>query len=136
MTYLRYIPLFGIMLIAYNLIMLVSPVFSENPGIIKIPLLAGDGAFLLTVSETFAMIGIILLYFEILKATRTGRDTIIDHMLSTAVFIICIIEFLAVPSAGTAAFLILTLLSLMDLVAGFTITITGARRDMSLGTPS
>lgn len=135
MRLLRYIPFFAIMLIAYNVIMLASDVFKTNPGLIKIPLLRNDEFFYLTASELFVGVGIILLFFEVLKATRTSRDTLIDHVASVGVLIVCIIEFLVVPGAGTSAFLMLTLLSLIDVITGFTVTFATSRRDVTFGHP-
>lgn len=135
MRLLRYIPFFAIMLIAYNVIMLASDVFKTNPGLIKIPLLRNDEFFYLTASELFVGVGIILLFFEVLKATRTSRDTLIDHVASVGVLIVCIIEFLVVPGAGTSAFLMLTLLSLIDVITGFTVTFATSRRDVTFGQP-
>ena len=48
------------------------------------------------------------------------------------VFIAFLIEFLMVPAAGTT-FLVLALMSLLDVIAGFSISIFAARRDMAIG---
>ena len=77
------------------------------------------------------LLGLILLYFEIFKATRTGSATIIDHALSLLVFIVALVEFLIVPAFAHPAFLALLLMMLIDVVAGFTVTISGARRDFA-----
>jgi len=79
------------------------------------------------------MLAAVLLYFEILKATRYSSGAIIDHALSMVVFVIFLVEFIVVPGAGTATFMILTLMALLDVVAGFTVTISTARRDIAFG---
>ena len=48
------------------------------------------------------------------------------------VFIIFLIEFIVVKGAGTSTFFILALMSLFDVIAGFSVTITTARRDVTL----
>jgi hypothetical protein len=53
-------------------------------------------------------------------------------MLSTATFIIALIVFLLVQAFGTPAFLMLTLMALVDVVAGYTVSIFAARRDFSV----
>ena len=126
-------PLFAVPLVVYNILMLGDNPFVTNPDLIKIPLMANDDAFYLKMSDVFIMFGVIVLYFEILKATRTSRSTIVDHMLSMVVFIIFLIEFIVVAGAGTATFMVLLMMSLLDVVAGFTITISTARRDMTFG---
>jgi hypothetical protein len=44
-------------------------------------------------------------------------------------FLAFLIIFLTVKDAGSSTFLILTLMSLLDVVGGFTVTISTARRD-------
>jgi hypothetical protein len=51
--------------------------------------------------------------------------------MSTAVFIVALVEFLIVREAGTAVFLILTTICLIDVVAGYTVSIRTARRDIA-----
>lgn len=133
MKYVVMFPLFGILLIIYNFFMLGDNPFVTNPDLIKIPLMANDDAFYLKASDIFVMFGVIILYFEILKATRYSRSTIIDHVGSMIVFVICLIEFIVVAGAGTSTFMILTMMSLLDVVAGFTVTIATARRDIAFG---
>jgi len=133
MRYLRHIPFLAILLLAYNVIMLSSDVFKTNPDWIKIPLNQSDGNFYLKVSEVFAMIAAIVLYFEVLKATRTAKDALFDHMFSVGVLMVCIIEFLVVPGAGTSSFMILTLFALLDVIMGFTVGFASSRRDISFG---
>lgn len=76
---------------------------------------------------------LILLFIEILKATRTGGNSLVDHALSTVVFIICLIEFLVVPEAATSLFFFITIVALIDVIAGFSVTIRAARRDFAVG---
>ena len=73
-----------------------------------------------------------LLYLEIFKATRTGVASIIDHLLSIGLFIVCLVELLLLAPMATATFLILTVMTLIDVIAGFTVTISGARRDFGV----
>jgi hypothetical protein len=86
-----------------------------------------------TWSGLFIMIGVIALYFEIVKSTKTGTGTIVEHALSMLVFIACLMLFLFAQKAGTSTFLIITMMSLLDVVAGFNITIASARRDFTMG---
>lgn len=85
-----------------------------------------------TWGHLFLVIGLFCLFIELLKATRTSVASIYDHILSTVTFIIFLLEFILVKGAGSSVFLMLTLMSLFDVVAGFTITITAARRDIAL----
>ena len=69
-----------------------------------------------------------------LKATRTAQSSVVDHILSLAAFVACLLGFLLVPSLGTSTFLIIMAMSLFDVIAGFTITLSSARRDLALST--
>ncbi len=87
----------------------------------------------LTVGDALVLAGLAALFFEVIKSARPRAGTVVDHILSTAVFIVALVEFLLVPFAGTASFLLITVIMLVDLVAGFSISIFAARRDFSVG---
>ena len=44
--------------------------------------------------------GAFVLFFEILKSTRTGGNSVVDHALSLIVFVICLILFLIWAAGG------------------------------------
>ncbi|OQW94224.1 MAG: hypothetical protein BWK79_07010 [Beggiatoa sp. IS2] len=83
-----------------------------------------------TMGDVLIILGVFCLYVELFKATRTTVASIVDHAISLAVFVIFLVEFIIIKGAGTSTFLILGLMSLLDVVAGFTITISTARRDL------
>ena len=125
------IPLLVLPFIAYNLVVFL--LFGGNPanwgaGMFSIPMPSGmpwaisAGDFLL----------VILLFFEVLKSTNTARSSIIEHMLSMLVFVAFLVEFLLVGAATSSVFFLLMVMSLIDVVAGFTVSITSASRDVSM----
>ena len=134
MALLRTLPLFLIILLIYNAILLIVDDMAAALGssLFTVHLMSGS-AWTLTVSDLFILIGVVVLYMEIFKATRTSMASVIDHTLSTLVFVAFIIEFVLVKGAGTSTFLILGLMSLFDVIAGFTVTIVAARRDIGFG---
>lgn len=87
----------------------------------------------LTLGDVMIVITLVLLFIELVKATRTGGTSIVDHALSTILFVLCLIEFLVVERAATSVFFIITVVAMIDVVAGFSITIRAARRDLALG---
>ncbi len=87
----------------------------------------------LTVGDLVVIITLTLLFIELIKATRTGGNSIVDHALSMILFIVCLVEFLTVDRAATSTFFIILAVTLIDVVAGFSITIRGARRDFGFG---
>jgi len=86
----------------------------------------------LTWGDLMLVVGLVCLFFEVLKSTNTGRTSIVEHMLSTALFVIFIIEFILAGAAASSVFFLLMMMSLVDVVAGFTISITGAGRDVTM----
>ncbi len=87
----------------------------------------------LNVNEAFIIISMFILFVEIFKATRTSVGSIVDHLLSTLVFLAFVIMFLTVKEAGTSTFFILTIISMIDVMCGFTVSISSARRDLAVG---
>ncbi len=85
-----------------------------------------------TLGDLVLVTALIALFVEILKATQTRSLAILDHGLSVVVFIICLLEFLMVKEAGTSLFFFITLLALIDVVAGFSVGIRAARRDFNI----
>jgi hypothetical protein len=94
--------------------------------------LASGSVFALRAGDFFTLAGLGALFLEMLKAARAGRGTIMDHMLSTAVFVGALVCFLLVDYCGTATFFLLTAMALIDVVAGFSISIFATRRDFSM----
>lgn len=129
MAIFNFLPLPGFLLAAYLLITMLKLGFNLDTPLFSVDLLSKT-SWTLTVSDVLIIVGILLLYIEIFKATRTSVASIVDHMLSLVVFVAFIILFLVLPEAGTSTFLILTVIAMIDVVAGFTITISSARRDV------
>jgi len=87
----------------------------------------------ITVADLLILGGVVSLWVEVFKATRTSLASIVDHALSLVVFVIYLIEFLIVDRVGNTTFLILTLMAFADVVTGFTVTISTAKRDFTTG---
>jgi hypothetical protein len=130
MTYIISIPALAIVIAAYLImgagggLMLDADAYSAT--------LASGTSFTLRSGDFFTLAGLVALFFEMLKAARAGRGTILDHMLSTLVFVVALISFLLVDYAGTPSFFLLTVMTLIDVVAGFSISIFATRRDFSM----
>jgi hypothetical protein len=130
MSYIAAIPVLAIVVAAYILmsmggLMLEADAYSAT--------LASGALFSLRVGDFFTMAGLVALFFEMLKAARAGRGTVIDHILSTGVFVVALVCFLLVEGCGTATFFLLTVMALIDVVAGFSISIFAVRKDFSIG---
>lgn len=128
------IPLMALALIVYNGVAfgLGSAGFNWTDPVFTLSMVSG-AQWQMTMGDLMLVLGLFLLFFEILKATRVGKLSIVDHLLSTLVLIVFLIEFLLVPAASTSIFFLLMLMSLVDVMAGFSVSIRSATRDVSLG---
>ncbi|MGF1462288.1 MAG: hypothetical protein ACFB2Z_03825 [Maricaulaceae bacterium] len=95
--------------------------------------MASDAQWEVTSGDLLISFALVMLFFELLKATSTGRDAIVNHALSLVIFVFCLVEFLLASAFATSVFFIITLMALLDVLAGFIVTIVSARRDIGVG---
>jgi hypothetical protein len=87
----------------------------------------------ITPGHALIALSLLMLFFELLKSTGIGRAAVMNHAFSMCLFIICIIEFLMLPAFATSVFFLVMLMCLLDVMAGFMVTIASARRDFGVG---
>lgn len=124
-------PLLVIPFAIYNIIAFLLPGLPWSQEVTRVHMISGTD-WTLTPGELLIGLSVILLLFEMLKATRLSTRTIVDHVLSTLLFIGMIVEFLLVPQAATGTFFLLLVISFVDVAGGFTITIRTAQRDITV----
>ena len=90
------------------------------------------GVWSMTLADLIVVIALALLFVEVLKSTRTSNASVVDHILSLAVFILFLVEFLLVREAATSLYFVLTFIALFDVLAGFSISLRAASRDVNL----
>ncbi len=133
-------PLLIIPVIVYNIIAWGGSIFGgagDVPSrmrevILEIPMASGV-RWGLTPGDLILVLALVLLFLELLKSTSTGRQAIVNHSLSMIVFIICLVEFLLFAPFATSVFFMITIMTLLDVLAGFIVTIVTARRDIAVG---
>ena len=131
---LRSIPLLVIALILYNVIVfLFGTEALTNLALPEMSMLSG-GVWRFTWGDFVILVTLFLLFIELVKATYTTTSSLVDHGLSMVVFIVCLVEFLMAPQAATSVFFLVMVAAGIDVVAGFTIGIRVAQRDLTLGT--
>jgi len=130
---LRSIPSLVLAFIIYNAVVFVAgnTAVLDN-ALFEITMLSG-GAWRFTVGDLMIVITLLLLFVELIKATYTTSSTLVDHGLSMLVFIACLVEFLLAPLAATSTFFLIMVATAIDVVAGFSIGIRVARRDLAIG---
>ncbi len=127
------VPLMAVSFILYNLVVFGFGAAGGDPlqgEVFSMGMMSG-GRFSLNMGDGLIVASLILLFFEILKSTRTSNASVLDHLLSTGVFILFLVEFLLVPSAATAVFFIIMVMALIDVMAGFSVSIRSSGRDIN-----
>lgn len=127
--FLAAVPLLAFIVIAYAAFALAGADFALTRFSIAMP---SDGTWEISLGDLLLAVALFVLFFEILKSTRTGGNSVVDHALSMIVFMVCLILFLVWQPAATSLFFLITLISLVDVMAGFSVTIRAARRDYSV----
>lgn len=136
MAWLYTIPLPGVLLIIYNVLLFGGgDMGSRLAGEMFAVQLISGANWSVSLAELLLGLGVVLLYVEMVKATRTSAQSIVDHLFSLGVFVVYLIEFIVVAGCGNSTFLILGLMALLDVIAGFTISIVSARRDLAFQPP-
>jgi hypothetical protein len=133
------LPLLVIPLIIYNIVVVFA---GSGPAsgplgatIFRLPMLSG-ATWTFTWSDFILLVTMLMLFAELVKATYTSTVSLVDHGLSMLVFVACLIEFIVVGNAATSTFFFVMLACMIDVVAGFTIGIRVARRDLTIGAAS
>lgn len=134
---LRLIPLLIIPIAIYNLFALGGNAAGHNvqdmlTSPFSLKMFSGD-EWRISFSDFLLLFGVALLFVEVVKATRTTSKEIINHGLSMLVFVAALIEFITLRGFATSTFFFLTLFTLFDVVAGYTISIVAAEHDLGLG---
>lgn len=100
--------------------LLSSPLFTIK--MVSGPLVVSKGAL-------FVVFGLIAMFVEVLRSTRTDSISITNHILSTIVLVLCLVLLIVVNGCNTIEFLYLCIMALVDVTAGVTVSIVAARRD-------
>lgn len=100
--------------------------------IFQIPMASG-AAWTVGAGDLILLLALVMLFFELLKSTSSQRVAIVNHALSMILFVVCLIEFLLLKGFATSVFFLITIMVMLDVLAGFIVTIIAARRDLDFG---
>ena len=132
-SWLSSVPLLAFVVIAYVAFAAGGADFTLTRFFVPMP---SGAVWNISLGDMMLAFALFVLFFEVLKSTRTGGNSVVDHALSMMVFVACLILFLVWPPAGTSLFFLIMLTCLVDVIAGFSVTIRSARRDYSVGSDS
>jgi hypothetical protein len=128
------VPLMIVPFILYNLGLAGLLGGGEQPfanEIFSLTMMSG-GVWSMTMADLMVLVALVLLFLEIMKSTRTSTASVVDHLLSTFVFVAFLLEFLLVRGAATSLFFVLMAIALVDVLAGFSVSLRAAGRDVHL----
>lgn len=129
--YLLGFPLLLVPFAIYNIIAFLWAGVSWSDVATRVHLVSG-GEWAMSAGDILIAVSLVFLFGEIVKATRIGTRAVVDHGLSLLLFLAMMVEFLLVPQAATATFFLLMAISLVDVLAGFAVTLRTAQRDLSV----
>jgi hypothetical protein len=124
-------PLLLIPFAIYNIVAFLLPGVSLAAPMLHVGMISG-GDWTLSVGEAIITLAVLLLFGEMLKATRIAMRNVIDHVLSLLLFLAMLVEFLLVKQAATGTFFLLLIVSFVDVIGGFAVTLRSAQRDLTV----
>jgi hypothetical protein len=133
-------PLLALVIIAYNAVVFFgASLFGIEDSLTafdavvgSVHIMSGD-VWQVTMGDSFVLGALALLFLEIVKSTNTGTSAIVNHGISMIVFVVCLVEFIMFAGFGNTTFFLIMSMTLLDVIAGFTVTISTARRDLGVG---
>ncbi|MGD0317759.1 MAG: hypothetical protein ABSB37_17870 [Xanthobacteraceae bacterium] len=126
-------PLLLIPFAIYNMIAFLTPGVAWTAPVATVHMMSGED-WVLTWEDLLLVFAIFLLWIEIIKSTRIGMRSIMDHVLAMALFVAMLVEFLLVRQAGTSTFFLLMIIALVDVLAGFIVSIRSSQRRVEVET--
>ena len=124
-------PLLLVAFAIYNIVAFLMPGVSWTAALTSVHIVSG-ATWTMSAGDMLIALGIFLLFGEMMKSTRIGIRTVIDHGLSLILFLGMLVEFLLVTQAATATFFLLLVLSFVDVLGGFAVTLRTAQRDLTV----
>lgn len=133
------LPLLALPVVLYNLMALMIAGGFKGTGaadrlsakLFSIPM-ASHAAWAVSLGDLLLAGSLVVLFVELLKSTTSRQVAIVNHALTMLVFIACLAEFLLFPAFATSTFFLISLMVLLDVLAGFIVTIVAARREIDI----
>lgn len=124
-------PLLLVPFAIYNIIAFLMPGVAWSTGLFSVHMVSGVD-WTVSSGDMLITLAILLLCGEMMKATRIGIRTVVDHSLSLILFLGMLIEFILVKQTATGTFFLLLVICFVDVIGGFAITLRSAQRDLTI----
>ncbi len=127
-------PLLAFSLVVYAVLSLTGAAgqFWYDTVVLELTMVSGE-IWTVTGGDIFLLVSMGLLFVELLRSTKTGSESIMNHALSVVVFIVSLLLFIIVKGFGNSVFFLFMTMTFLDFMAGFIVTTVTARRDLSVG---
>ncbi|HZD90018.1 MAG TPA: hypothetical protein VE224_07955 [Pseudolabrys sp.] len=129
--YLIGIPLLLLPFAIYNIVAFLMPGVAWSAPLFSVHMVSGVN-WIMSAGDLLVVFAILMLFGEVMKATRIVIRTVVDHGLSLILFLGMLVEFILVPQTSTNTFFILLVLSFVDVLGGFVVTLRSAQRDLTI----
>ncbi|MGC1464197.1 MAG: hypothetical protein WA792_00535 [Pseudolabrys sp.] len=124
-------PLLLVPFAIYNIIAFLMPGLSWTAPLITIHMASGADCTM-SAGDIVVVIGILMLFGEVMKSTRIGFRTVVDHGLSLVLFLGMLVEFILVKQASSSTFFLLLVIGFVDVIGGFAVTLRSSQRDLTV----
>ena len=124
-------PLLLIPFAIYNIVAFLMPSVGWTGPFTTAHMVSG-GDWSMSASDMLITVSILLMFGEMLKSTRIGMRTVVDHALSLVLFLAMLVEFLLVKQAASGTFFLMLVISFVDVLGGFAVTLRSAQRDLTV----
>jgi membrane-anchored protein YejM (alkaline phosphatase superfamily) len=124
-------PLLLVPFAIYNIIAFLMPGVSWTGTLTTVHMMSG-GDWTMSAGDMLIVVAILTLFGEMMKSTRIGIRSVVDHGLSLVLFLAMMAEFLLVRQAATSTFFLLLVISFVDVLGGFAVTLRSAQRDLTV----
>jgi hypothetical protein len=124
-------PLLLIPFAIYNIVAFLMPGVSWTGTLTTVHMVSG-GDWSMSAGDMLITLAILLLFGEMMKSTRIGIRTVVDHALSLILFLGMLVEFLLVKQTASSTFFLLLVISFVDVLGGFAVTLRSAQRDLTI----
>jgi hypothetical protein len=81
----------------------------------------------MTQADVILAAGMGLLFIEVLKSVGSPMLSLVNHGIAVMTLLIYVVQFISFPGFTTSVFFLLGLMQLIDVIAGYTITIVSTR---------
>ena len=81
----------------------------------------------MTQADVIVAAGMGLLFIEILKSVGSPMLSLVNHGIAVMTLLVYVVEFISFPAFTNSTFFLLALMQLIDVIAGYTITIVSTR---------